>query len=201
MSARYAPLPNPRTDPDADNELEAAFEDSDDEEEQLHPPRSARNGAYQSLPNEEDTSNDLYSQQQRDRRPQHQQHQRTPTQPGTYDFENVDYDYTRPPPGSPPGPSDRALPNQWGNSNGEVPNFDSSAITNAGRGGWFRRTAEAVLPSHYVQRLGLAPQVPSGPLGGGTSNDGVFANVTAKPTRAVTIQEGAFVALTFTFVL
>ena len=31
MSARYAPLPNPHTDPDAMNEMEAAFDDSDDD--------------------------------------------------------------------------------------------------------------------------------------------------------------------------
>lgn len=197
MSARYAPLPNPRTDPDADNELEAAFEDSDDEEEQLNPPRSARNGAYQSLSNHEDTANDLYSQQQQDRRPHHQ---RTPTLPGTYDFENVDYDYARPPPGSPPGPSDRALPNQWGNSNGEVPILDSVA-TDASRRGWLRRTAEAVLPGHYVQRLGLAPQAPAGPVGGGIHNDGVFANVTAKPTRPVRIEEGTSIFVHAKFML
>ncbi|CAL1700548.1 unnamed protein product [Somion occarium] len=178
MSVRYAPLPNPRTDPDADNELEAAFDDSDDEEDQ-HSVKNSRNG-YHSLPNEEYTSGDLYSQQQQDRH----------HQPGTYDFENVDYDYTRPPPGSPPGPSARALPNEFGNSNGLVPALEPSSTDAAAQRGWFRRTAEAVLPSHYVQRLGLAPQVPSGVVGGGTSNDGVFANVTAKPTRPVRVQDG-----------
>ena len=34
MSARYAPLPNPHTDPDAENEMEAAFLESDDEEDE-----------------------------------------------------------------------------------------------------------------------------------------------------------------------
>jgi hypothetical protein len=33
-------------------------------------------------------------------------------------------------------------------------------------------------------------RVPPGVVGGGTGNDGVFANVTAKPSRPVTIQEG-----------
>ena len=32
MSARYAPLPNPHTDPHAIDEMEAAFDDSDDED-------------------------------------------------------------------------------------------------------------------------------------------------------------------------
>src|ERR1700761_5500790 len=38
--------------------------------------------------------------------------------PGTYDFER---DYDVPPPGSPPGPSSSALPNNFGNSNGFIP--------------------------------------------------------------------------------
>ena len=140
-----------------------------------HNARTTRNGAYQSLPNEEPSPISP--------------HQTTPA--GTYDFENVDYDYTRPPPGSPPGPSSRALPNEWGNSNGLVPSF-STVNTDAvrTRGGWFRRTAQAVLPSHYVQRLGLAPEVPAHAVGGGTTNDGVFANVTAKPSRPLQIREG-----------
>ncbi|KII93323.1 hypothetical protein PLICRDRAFT_58960, partial [Plicaturopsis crispa FD-325 SS-3] len=48
-----------------------------------------------------------------------------------------------------------------------------------------------LLPSHYVQRWGLAPpRRPAGAVGGGLNNDGVFANVTAKPTRPVRIQDG-----------
>lgn len=87
MSGRYAPLPNPRTDRDADNELDAAFDDSDDEGDDS-----------ESRPlNPAPTS------------PTHTSRPSIAHVPGTYDFENADYDY--PPPGSPPGPSTRALPN------------------------------------------------------------------------------------------
>ena len=180
MSARYAPLPNPHTDPTAENEMEAAFDDSDDEEDNLAVNAPNRNG-YHSLPNADPFTLDTGSPTSRS------------AQPGTYDFENVDYDYIRPPPGSPPGPSSRALPNEFGNSNGEVPSFQQ-VPTNAERNrrSWFSRAATSVLPSHYVQRLGLASQTPSGVVGGGTSNDGVFANVTAKPSRPLRVQEGAF---------
>ncbi|EGN92995.1 hypothetical protein SERLA73DRAFT_14218, partial [Serpula lacrymans var. lacrymans S7.3] len=48
-----------------------------------------------------------------------------------------------------------------------------------------------VLPSHYVQRWGFVPHRPlTGLVGGGTNNDGVFANVTAKPSTGVVIQDG-----------
>ncbi|KAJ6628761.1 hypothetical protein B0H10DRAFT_2209220 [Mycena sp. CBHHK59/15] len=143
MSGRYAPLPNPRSDRDARHEMDAAFDDSDDEDDNsesrpLNPaPTSPQTASF-----------------------------RAPTThvPGTYDFENVDYDY--PPPGSPPG--------HHGNSNGLIPL------------GWFNRTAAAILPSHYVQRFGFGPRLQVI----GNNNDGVFANVTAKPTRPVRIQDG-----------
>ena len=97
-SARYAPLPNPHTDPSRDEELEAAFDDSDDEDQDS--PVTTRNGAYRSLPNDEPVPSQPDS-------PQRTHHQAA----GTYDFENVDYDF--PPPGSPPR-RDRALPgNDW----------------------------------------------------------------------------------------
>ncbi|KAI0352905.1 hypothetical protein OH77DRAFT_1408179 [Trametes cingulata] len=194
MPARYAPLPNPHADLDAINEMEAAFDDSDDDDDHHPQPVTARNG-YQSLPNAEperpsdfhdDSSHSVAAGEQR-----------AAPALGAYDFENVDFDYIRPPPGSPPGPSARALPNEFGNTNGYVPTFsqlttDATPSSSSRRGaGWFRRTAQAVLPSHYVQRLGLAgPERPHGPIGGGTANDGVFANVTAKPSRGIRIQEG-----------
>lgn len=107
--------------------------------------------------------------------------------PATYDFENVDYDY--PPPGSPPPPSSRALPNNIGNSNGLVPAFES---VQPPRRSWLQRTAATFLPSRVAERVALGPQRPSGPVGGGSSNDGVFANVTAKPSAPTRIQEGGF---------
>jgi len=106
---------------------------------------------------------------------------------GTYNFENVDYDY--PPPGSPPRPSQVALPNDYGNSNGLIPTFDLDQAQ-APRQMWFKRIANAVLPSHFTQRLGFAPQRTVGPIGGGTNNDGVFANVSAKPAAPVRVQDG-----------
>ncbi|KAI9000962.1 hypothetical protein BD414DRAFT_473178 [Trametes punicea] len=196
MSARYAPIPNPHTDPHVINEMEAAFDDSDDDDD--HPqPMNTRNG-YQSLPNAEPES-------PADRHDHYDAHHNSSSSapesverpvPGGYDFENVDFDWIRPPPGSPPGPSARALPNEYGNSNGLIPSFsqlrtDASPPSSRRQPGWFRRTAQAILPSHYVQRLGLAePERPHGPIGGGTANDGVFANVTAKPSRGVRIQDG-----------
>lgn len=81
MSNRYAPLPSSRSDRDATEEMEAAFDPSDDEE-------------------------DDHASETRPLNPTPP----TPTRvPGTYDFDNTDYDY--PPPGSPPPLSTTALPN------------------------------------------------------------------------------------------
>lgn len=193
MSARYAPLPNNLTDPTADHELEAAFDDSDsdDDDDVAHAPsrRPARNGYHplahdDPIPAEDHPSAHAHI----------HTHTYTPAParvPGTYDFESTDFDYIRPPPGSPPSPSDRARPNEHGNSNGLVPAPPTDADPRPSpRAGWVRRTAAAVLPTHYVQRLGLEQRAPLGYVGGGTHNDGVFANVVAKPARPVRIQEG-----------
>jgi hypothetical protein len=188
MPGRYAPLPNPRADPDAQNEMEAAFDDSDDEGEQtpLHRPNAAR------------SDDEPLRMPSITAHPGDAAHGRSAPPPGTYDFENVDYDY--PPPGSPPAPSALALPNSFGNSNGVVPSSsDVTVDTYRGpRRGWFGRTAAAVLPAHYVTRLGLdrerlSTNDGSGSgrvVGGGMGNDGVFANVTAKPTAPMRIQDG-----------
>lgn len=186
MPARYAPIPDPYADPQAQNEMEAAFDDSDSDDDD-HPLVPAGRNGYHSLPSTDPVPDPLSSADA----PADHAHAPPPPVPGAYDFENVDYDYTRPPPGSPPQPSARALPNEHGNSNGLVPSFEAVQTDAARRSGWFRRTAAAVLPTHYVQRLGLAPEVPRGAVGGGTSNDGVFANVTAKPSRPIRIQDGA----------
>jgi len=166
MSHRYAPLPNPRSDRDAQHEMEAAFDDSEDEGD---------HNLSESHPLNPSSSPPRHSQ------PAHI--------PGTYDFDAVDYDY--PPPGSPPPPTTVAFPNDHGNSNGVVPVFtlDSTAPPRRA-GGWFQRSVVGLLPSHYVRRLGFGSQVPAGAVGGGINNDGVFANVTAKPTRPIRITEG-----------
>lgn len=170
MSNRYAPLPNPRSDRDAEHEMEAAFDNSDDEDD-IH-------NTSETQPLTSSTSPSGQAQM-----PQ------TPSRiPGAYDFENVDYDY--PPPGSPPPPSSFALPNNHGNSNGQIPSFDVDPSVYGPRKNWFQRTLTAVLPSRYAERLGYTRQRPVGAIGGGTGNDGVFSNVTAKPSRPVTVQEG-----------
>jgi len=178
MPHRYTALPNSTADHETaqrsrEDELQAAFDYSDDEDE---------HNATESHPlNPTPTSPSIVQPP-------------PPHTPGTYNFESVDYDY--PPPGSPPPPSDRALPNEFGNSNGLVPNF--SATQNPGRHRmWFQRTATSILPNSVLQKIGLAPQRPSGPIGGGTNNDGVFANVTAKPTPPVRIQDGMTIFFSF----
>ncbi|KAF9008944.1 hypothetical protein BDQ17DRAFT_1349254 [Cyathus striatus] len=143
MSHRYAPLANdPRTDRhmhrDQQVEMEAAFDYSDDEDD-----------------NSESTPLNPSS-----------------TPPPSYDFENLDY-ASYPPPGSPPTPSARALPNDIGNSNGLVPSFDHTSN-----------------PAARSEQPWINTTLPQGPVGGGTRNDGVFANVTAKPTRPLRIHDG-----------
>lgn len=176
MSNRYAPLPNPRSGLDSQHEMEAAFEDSDDEDDNLHDISES-----QPLnPNPVSPHN-------------HQRQFSQPRVPGTYDFENVDYDY--PPPGSPPAPSSIALPNSYGNSNGLVPSFDADSAPPPPRRSWLQRGLYSVLPAQYAERLGGGPRRPQGIVGGGTNNDGVFANVTAKPTRPIRVQDGISVVM------
>lgn len=105
--------------------------------------------------------------------------------PGAYDFER-EYDF--PPPGSPPRPSARALPNDYGNSNGLLPT--SPIHVSRPRPSLFRRAVGAILPTHYQQVPSQAP--PTRVTGGGVENDGVFANVMAKPqpARVVRTEDG-----------
>ena len=98
--------------------------------------------------------------------------------PNAYDFER-EYDY--PPPGSPPSPSTSALPNNYGNSNGCLP---TSPVLRSPPRSIFRRTLGAFLPQSYYQRVSSDGR----PRGGGGDNDGVFANVTAKPAPPVSVR-------------
>lgn len=166
MSHGYAPLPNPGhgyspAQHDREAEMEAAFDGSDDEDD----------NATESHP----------------LNPQPSSSQVTP---GVYNFETVDYDY--PPPGSPPPPSATALPNDFGNTNGFIPTLTPHTINHRPHRLWYKRAAAAVLPSFVSSRIGLTPSRPTGRIGGGTNNDGVFANITAKPTAPVRIQDGLF---------
>lgn len=108
-AARYAPLPNPHTDPHAQNEMEAAFLDSDDEldeEEDEQPQTGHSRHGYHSLPH----SDPLASPTSPSSPSPLSTHDARARTDGTYDFENVDYDADwtlRPPPGpaAPPPPS------------------------------------------------------------------------------------------------
>lgn len=148
MAGRYAQLPNNN---DEDRELDAAFDDSDDEATESQPLNPGP---------------------------------RTPAHvPGGYDFESLDYDY--PPPGEPPSPTRALANNNWGNSNGHIPSFD--AAQRGPRRGWLERSAR-FLPRTVTQSLGISSAPPHGTIGGGTGNDGVFANVTAKPTAPTRVE-------------
>ncbi|KAJ7052508.1 hypothetical protein C8F01DRAFT_997993 [Mycena amicta] len=101
--------------------------------------------------------------------------------PGAYDFER---EYFPPPPGSPPRPSASALPNSYGNSNGTTP-----GPVVLPRPSFFRRAVGALLPTHYTR----LPASDPGRRGGG--NDGVWANVMAKPqpARTITAEDGQII--------
>ncbi|PPQ67470.1 hypothetical protein CVT25_006011 [Psilocybe cyanescens] len=165
MSGRYAPLANPRSAPDAEREMEDAFGLDDDENDEHTAHESTR------LTNDVEFS-----------RIETPSKTETSAIPAGYDFER-EYDF--PPPGSPPRPSSRALPNDFGNSNGLLPTAPIDVPKP--RQSFFRRAVGAILPTHYQA-------VPTGSsrVGGGIENDGVFANVTAKPqaARVVRTEEG-----------
>ncbi|TFK72949.1 hypothetical protein BDN72DRAFT_835609, partial [Pluteus cervinus] len=169
MSARYTRLPDPESLQDSQRELEDAF-GSDNEDDAQSVPESTPLARLSPQP------------------PQHHLIDSVETSaiPGAYDFER---EYDCPPPGSPPRPSARALPNDYGNSNGLLPVAPAGAPSSSPpqpRPSFFRRTVGALLPTHYVRVPVEAP--PNGPLGGGIENDGVFANVMAKPQPAKVVR-------------
>lgn len=170
-SARYAPLPNPRTPADAEREMHEAFELDDEDDDDTHSESAPLNKAYKK---NEATHGE---------RPQLAV--ATDGGPATYDFER-EYDYDYPPPGSPPDASS-ARPNDIGNSNGVLPS--TPVRPNPARPTFFRRVVGALLPQHY-QQIPTEPASQHG-VGGGLDNDGVFANVTAKPGRAVQAEDGS----------
>ncbi|KAF8071997.1 metal homeostatis protein bsd2 [Lyophyllum atratum] len=166
-SARYAPLAGP----DADQELHAAFEsDSEDEEDTL-------NTAHESTPLTHAKPTTTHRTTEDD--------EPTSSIPGAYDFER---EYDCPPPGSPPAPSSRALPNDFGNSNGLLPSTPVRSV-NRPRPSFFRRAVGAILPSHYVRvPTHESSHASRSVVGAGIENDGVFANVMAKPQPAQVIE-------------
>jgi hypothetical protein len=164
-SRHYTRLSNPRASLHADCELDAAFDDDDHGETMpltLHQPQTPVSTGHPPLRLQ----------------PLPLRSFDASSAPATaaYDFER-DYDY--PPPGSPPS---LAFPNDYGNSNGFLPT--SPVVRSLPPQSIFRRMFGAVLPQSYQR-------VPSGearPRGGGTDNDGVFANVTAKPTPSISMR-------------
>ncbi|KAF8138447.1 hypothetical protein EV363DRAFT_1252103 [Boletus edulis] len=168
MSVRYAPIPNPRTDPDANNELDAAFDDSDDSDDDLDLDESRPlNPQSFHSPSVDHTNTAL-----------------------TYDFNTSFADWDHPPPGSPPPATSLALPNSIGNSNGAIPTF-THPLTHHAPTSWWRR-GTAFLPSRYLPQFAqLRSSGRARVMGGGTGNDGVFTNVSAKPsTTGTRVQDG-----------
>jgi hypothetical protein len=167
MTVRYTQLSS-GGDESSPAEMEAAFGESDD-----------------------DASDSEVDEEHRLRRPLvASREQRQPQQPSgpvsahasvQYDFERIDYDC--PPPGSPPRPSTMALPANaaFGNSNGVVPVFPSGSRMRTKRG----------IPSWLSRWLRLRGSTAAfqGTVGGGADNDGVFSNLSSKPTRAAPIGE------------
>lgn len=170
LRSRYAQVPQET----AEEEMYAAFDDGDDDpldgvhqssqpllgsrqrdaDETQHPLQSA---SQDNINNASDsaTTRSLPT------------HHTSRSMAGTYDFE---YDYAMlPPPGSPPGPSQLALPNSYGNTNGLLPTSPPSSTVRTP--GLLRRALGAILPTHYSHDR----------RGGGLGNDGVFGNVVAKP--------------------
>lgn len=179
MSGRYARLPNPSSNiHDPDRELEEAFELDDEQDEdtplvQTHSPATATAEVHQ--PRATHASQAM--------------HIRNPSAaPPAYDFERQDYDF--PPPGSPPPPSDRALPNNFGNSNGRLPESPVyPQPSGPGSQNLLRRAFGALFRSNYQSLPNADASSSSGGgivIGGGAENDGVFANVSAKPQAAIT---------------
>jgi len=168
-SAPYALLPTNPAPHEAAREMEDAFDDEDDDE--------AVDLGHESTPlNPQRLATAV-------QHPQQPSPQSAISIPGSYDFER-DYDYALPPPGSPPGLSASAQPNNYGNSNGLIPSPSSIITAPTGTRGspsFFRKAVGVLLPSHYQRVATEAPT--SRIIGGGVENDGVFANVMAKPVR------------------
>ncbi|KAG1733658.1 uncharacterized protein EDB91DRAFT_636801 [Suillus paluster] len=165
MPAHYTPLPTQQSCRDTDRELNDAFEsDGDDDEYNERAPLNRANSLSSAADPPKSTSGST-------------------TIPGAYDFER-NYDYDRPPPGSPPRPLATTLPNDIGNSNGELPT--SPLGTTLPRPSFLRRAVGAILPTHYVRIP--TTETPAGVRGGGTQNDGVFSNVVAISASSAPIQ-------------
>ncbi|KAL4064994.1 hypothetical protein V8B97DRAFT_1875429 [Scleroderma yunnanense] len=181
MPGRYAPLPTQQPSTDADRELDEAFGAADEEDDALNqehqhsfdptPPALPPLTTVSQLPHCTDASKP--------------DPEGSDGVPAVYDFER-DFDYARPPPGSPPRPSAVAVPNNIGNTNGIL--STSPAQPSIPRPSFFRRAVGAVLPMHYTRLPTSAGDARPTIWGGGSDNDGVFSNVTAKPSAPVRVR-------------
>jgi len=159
MPRRYVQIPTQQP----DDELEAVFDASDEEHDDAvvqRPLLSSTQRQLQGFTDEERVDQPQLASGAPQR----------PTINGRYNFE---YDYP-PPPGSPP--QERAEPsNTWGNSNGIVPDFSTPQNLPRRTTGWLSKTWGAL-----TGRKRPEPRV----RGGGTQNDGVFGNISARPVSA-----------------
>lgn len=167
-AVRYTPIPNPQEAAEAaERELEDAFDVSDDERDAEPTSRAEtrpmiRPSSAPDSPINNISNNNFNS---------------TPRSTSNNNLYNFEYDYTIPPPGSPPRPSTFAIPdNIFGNTNGYVP-VDPAIPSSSARPGWFRRNVGRLLPGGSSSTTGTT-------VGGGIGNDGVFANMTSKPTTS-----------------
>jgi len=159
MPRRYVQIPTQQP----DDELEAVFDASDDEHDDAVVQRPLLPPNHRS-PRESGADERVDQPQQASRTP------RQLTVDGLYNFE---YDYP-PPPGSPP--QERAEPsNTWGNSNGVIPDFSNPLTLPRRTTGWLSKTWGVL-----TGRKRPEPRV----VGGGTQNDGVFGNISARPVSA-----------------
>ena len=157
---QYAPVPSSQGDAeDADRQIEDAFDisDEDHDEGQNHDntPLLARHADAEA-------------------RTPHTS--RTPITRPTTSAGLCNFDYDFPPSGSPP--ADLAIPNSWGNTNGVIVSNPVNYNHNA-QGSWVTRVWRRVVGG----RQGVDPDV--GRIGGGTNNDGVFSNLSSRPTARI----------------
>lgn len=154
---QYAPIPSSQADAeDADRQIEEAFDISEEDNDHDNTPLLARHAEVEGrTPITSRTPNT-----------------RPTTSSGLYNFE---YDYP-PPAGSPP--ADLAVANTWGNTNGIIVTNPVNYNQNH-RGNWISRTWTRVTGG----RQGVDPDL--GRIGGGTNNDGVFSNLSSRPTSRV----------------
>lgn len=179
---RYTQVPQET----AEEEMYAAFDDDDDDEDdavgEIHQksqpllgsrPRAADQTQHPLQSSSQDNLNSTSD--STTSHPPLTHHTSSRSVAGTYDFE---YDYAMlPPPGSPPRPSQLALPNSYGNTNGFLPTSPPSSTVRTP--GLLRRAFGAILPTHYTHDR----------RGGGLGNDGVFGNVVAKPVGPAPVHD------------